>query len=163
MKIAWYALVVLVFSVSASAGDKSLRGLFEKQMTEGGYVGYEIIHVQENETDGWVLYTAWDKDYPDNRNRPNGGYFQKNGKRWQSAMGTACNRNSVSMFGLMGNGYLYCSVLRPDMDFESITAGDNEAQIFTFNESFTVWVAISPKGNATVVGTTADGREVNLN
>lgn len=157
------AALLSLFSMAACAKDSSLQGAFEAQMKDNGYDGYEIIHLQENESDGWVLHTAWTKDYPDNRNEPGVNYYQKQGKKWQSAMGTACSSNGVSMFGLMGNGYLYCSVLRPGMEFESITAGGQTAQIYTFNDTMTVWVAISPEANAKVSATTPEGREIALN
>lgn len=163
MRKTCYALLMAAFSLSACAGDPSLQGVFEAQMKDDGYAGYDIIHIEENQGDGWVLYTSWTDDYPDNRNRPGVGYFQLEDDQWQSAMGTACSSNGVSTLGLMGNGYLYCSVLRPDMQFESISAGRSDAQIFTFNGTMTVWVAIASEFGASVVGTTSDGREVSLN
>ena len=154
---------LLTFSLVACAGDKSLEGVFEAQMKDNGSDGWNIIHVQENETDGFVLHTAWTDQHPDNRNEPGVSYFQKQGKEWQSAMGTSCSNSGVSRFGLMGNSNLYCSVLRADMDFEKITAGGQAAQIFTFNETMKVWVAVTSESNAKVVGFTKDGREIALN
>ena len=76
---------------------------------------------------------------------------------------SCCSNSGVSMFGLMGNGYLYCSVLRSDMDFEKIAAGGQAAQVFTFNGTMKVWVAVTSEANAKVVGITKDGHEIALN
>ena len=157
------ACALITFSLAACAGDKTLQGVFEAQMKDNGSDGWDIIHVQENETDGFVLHTAWTDQHPDSRNEPGVNYFQKQGKEWQSAMGTGCSNSGVSMFGLMGNGYLYCSVLRSDMDFEKIAAGGQAAQVFTFNGTMQVWVAVTSEANATVVGITKDGHEIALN
>ena len=159
----WIACVLLALSLPACAGDQTLQGAFEAQMKSDGYDGFDIIHVQEDESDGYVLYTAWTDQHPDNRNEPGLNYYQKQGEQWQSAMGTGCGSSGVSIFGMMGNGFLYCSVLRPDMDFVQITAGGQAARMFTFNETMKVWVAVSPEANAKVVGVMVDGREIALN
>lgn len=158
-----FALILIIFSVAACAGDQSLQDAFEAQMKDNGYDNYEIIYMQENETDGFVLHTAWTKQFPDNKNEPGVNYYQKQGKKWQTAMGTGCSDSGVSRFGLMGNGYLYCAVLRPDMDFEKILAGDVEAKIFVFNGTMKVWVAVSQENKAKVVGITNEGGEIALN
>jgi hypothetical protein len=157
------ACALITLSLAACAGDKTLQGVFEAQMKDNGSDGWDIIHVQENETDGFVLHTAWTDQNPDSRNEPGVNYFQKQGTEWRSAMGTACSNSGVSMFGLMGNGYLYCSVLRPDMSFENVAAGGHAAQVFTFNETMKVWVAVTSEANAKVVGISKDGREIALN
>lgn len=156
------ACALIILSLAACAGDKTLQGVFEAQMKDDGYDGWDIIHIQEDETDGFVLYTAWTDQHPDNRNQPGVSYFQKQGEEWQSAMGTACSNSGVSTFGLMGNGYLYCSVLLPDMDFEKVTAGGQAARIFTFNETMKVSVGVTSEADAKVVGFTKDGREIAL-
>jgi hypothetical protein len=159
-----HVLILLALSTTACAGDQSLQAAFEAQMKDNGYDSYEIIWIQENETDGWVLHTAWTDQYPDNRSEPGVNYYQKQGKKWQNAMGTGCSKSGVSMFGLMGNGYLYCSVLRSNMDLAKITAGGEEGKIFPFNnDTMKVWVAVSPKVNAKLIGTSPDGHEYPLN
>ncbi len=157
------ACALFAFSLAACAGEQTLQAVFEAQMKDNGSDGWDIIHLQENETDGFVLHTAWTDQQPDSRNEPGVNYFQKEGTEWRSAMGTACSSSGVSMLGLMGNGYLYCSVLRPDMDFDRITAGGEVAQVFTFNETMRVWIAVTSEANARVVGITGDGREIALN
>lgn len=159
-----FALALLAFSVTACGGDQSLQGAFEAQMKDNGYGSFEIIYLQENDNDGFVLHTAWTEQFPDNRTEPGVNYYQKQGKTWQTAMGTGCSNNGVSKFGLMGNGYLYCAVLRPDMGFEKIRVGDTEAQIFAFNnDTMKVWLAVSQENNARVIGITPDGHESALN
>lgn len=140
-----------------------MQGKFESQMKEDGVDGFEIIHIQENELDGLVLYTSWTADYPDNRNQPGINYFQKEDGKWGSAMGTGCSDSGVSRFGLMGDRYLYCSKLRADMAFKKILVDDSQdAVLFTFNQDMRVWFAITDSRESTVVGVSNNGTELQL-
>jgi len=70
---------LITFSLAACAGDKTLQGILEAQMKDNGYDGWDIIHVQENETDGFVLHTAWTDQHPDNRSEPGQGGAKRHG------------------------------------------------------------------------------------
>ena len=157
------ASLLLAVSTTACAGDSTLKGTFEAQMKDNGYDGYEIIHIQENEGDGWVLHTAWTKDYPENRNEPGINYYQREGKKWQSAMGTACSSNGVARLGLRGRGHLFCAQLREGMSFTSIFVDETEAKMFEMGNGATVWYAVSENAEARVRGVTASGAERWLN
>jgi hypothetical protein len=139
-----------------------MQGIFEGQMKDNGVDGFEIIHLQENELAGLVLYTSWTSDYPDNRNEPGINYYQKQDGKWVGAMGTACGNNGVSRFGLMGNGYLYCSTLRQDMAFEKIMADGREANVFTFNGDMRVWFAITDSRDSVITGVSSNGTATEL-
>jgi hypothetical protein len=132
-------------------------------MREDGADGFDIIHVEENERDGLVLYTSWTDEYPDGRNRPGIRYYERLDGRRKSSTGTECSSSGVSRLGLMGNGYLFCSTLKENMSFERIRVGDSEAIILQTSDGKLVWYAIEDEKESNVTGITSDGREVALN
>lgn len=160
-------ITLLVFlslaTVAGCSDDLSLQATFEKQMKDDGVDGFNIIHIDENENRGLVLYTSWTEEYPDNKNYPGINYYRKLEQRWESRPGTACSDRGVSRLGLSGNGYLFCAVLKENMKFEKIRVGDSDAHIFNVNDSMRVWYAVADDKKAKVVGTISDGREVTLN
>ena len=155
-------LILLVVTVGCSS-DVSLMGAFQKQMAENAVDGFFIIHLEERETDGLVLYTSWTEDYPDNQNRPGINYYERLDTGWESRPGTACSDSGVSRLGLMGNGYLFCSTLKANMDFEKILVGDTEAKMFQFGDNRLVWYAIEDEKGSKVAGISSDGRQIALN
>jgi hypothetical protein len=62
--------LILLLLITGCSGDTSLKGAFEKQMKEDQADGFNLIHLEDNETDGLALYTSWTDDYPDNKNKP---------------------------------------------------------------------------------------------
>lgn len=158
-----FFLALLLTGIAACSGDNSLQGAFEKQMHDDEVDGFTIIHLEENESDGLVLFTSWTKDYPENRNKPSIHYFQKTENHWKIQTGTACSTNGIAQLGLMGNGYLYCAGFKKAMSFEAVRVGDKEAKLFSTPEVGTVWYARAGEREMKVIGITAEGREIALN
>lgn len=155
--------LILLLLITGCSGDTSLKGAFEKQMKEDQADGFNLIHLEDNETDGLALYTSWTDDYPDNKNKPGINYYEKVDGKWQSRTGTGCSDGGVSRLGLMGNGHLYCSILKENMDFEKILVDGTEANVFQVGDSIRVWYAVSDEKGAKVTGVSGGGREVRLN
>lgn len=156
-------IFIFLACATACSGSETLQQAFEKQMKTDGADGFDLIHLQENEQDGLVLSASWTEAYPDNRDEPSVFYFQKQDGRWTRQTGTACSQSGVSRVGLMGNGYLYCSVLRDDWDFAKVRVGETEAKMFQTHAGRNVWYAVAEAFELPVVGVGADGREWPLN
>jgi hypothetical protein len=163
MKLKAAFAMTWLLATAGCSSDTSLKGVFEKQMKQDRVDGFNIIHLQENETNGLVLYTAWTKDYPENKNQPGIHYYEKGDSGWESRPGMGCSDSGVSRLGLMGKGYLYCAMLKDYMQFSKVMLGDIEALIFQVNEKQQVWYALSGDRDAKVVGVSSDGKEVALN
>jgi len=158
-----FFLILLLTGVAGCAGDNSLQGTFEQQMKEDEVDGFNIIHIEENGSQGLVLYTSWTEKYPENKNRPGIRYYEKQDSRWEGRPGTDCSSDGIARLGLMGNGNLYCATLKENMDFEKVLVGGTEAKIFQATESQRVWFAITDDRNSKVRGIKSDGSEIALN
>jgi hypothetical protein len=156
-------LFLLLAGAAGCSDDPSLQAAFEKQMMEDGAAGFEIIHVEENENDGLVLYTSRTDEYPEAGDRPGIRYYERLEGRWRSATGMECGSSGASRLGLMGNGYLFCSTLKENRDFERIRVGDSEARMFQTGDGKRVWYAIVDDMESNVTGITSDGAEFPLN
>lgn len=163
MRLITLLLFLSLTGVAGCSGDLSLQATFEKQMEDDGADGFNIIHIDEKENRGLVLYTSWTEEYPDNKNHPGINYYHKLDQRWESRPGTACSDSGVSRLGLSDNGHLFCAVLKENMKFEKIRVGGSDAHIFNVSDSIRVWYGVADDKNAKAVGIISDGREVTLN
>jgi len=163
MRLKALFLVLLISSAAGCSGDKSLQGAFERQMKDNEVDGFNIIHMEENENDGLVLFTSWTSDYPQNKDKPGIYYYEKVDKAWKNQTGSDCSGTGVSRLGLMGNGQLYCASLKDSISLESIRVGDSEAKMFPTPGGGTVWYARAGERDLKAVGVTSDGREIMLN
>ena len=162
MQIKLLLVLLCLSGITACSADTSLQGVFENQMKEDGAVGFTIIHIDEGETHGLVLYTSWTHEYPDNKNKPGIRYYEKSDKQWHGRTGTGCSDRGISRLGLMGNGYLFCAIPRENRGYEKILVGDTEAGIFQVNDSISVWYAAVDNRDAKVVAILDDGTELAL-
>lgn len=161
-----HILAVLFVLLAASPGcssDQGLQGAFEGIMEEDQVENYEILYIQESESDGLVVSASWSADNPGRRDEPGIYYFQKEDGRWQIRPGTSCTQRGVSSLGLMGNGVLYCGVLKDDWDLSAIKVGNAEAMLLKTHGGKTAWFTRAAEMNLTVTGVNADGSEVQLN
>jgi hypothetical protein len=149
--------------IAGCSGNLSLQETFEKQMKDDGIGGFNIIHIDEKENSGLVLFTSWTEQDPNNKDDTSIHYFEKPDQRWERQTGMECSTNGVGLMGLMGNGYLFCSIFKANMDFEKIRIGDSEVDIFNVNDSMRVWYAVVDDRDSKVLGITSDGRDFALN
>ena len=148
-------ILFLIMALAACSEDSSLAGAIAKEMSESGRADYQIVHTEETAHDAVVLYLS-------------GGdaaavYFQLQDGRWKPRTGTACGDRGVTVVGLMGNGYLYCSTLREDMTFEAVRVGDADATLLQTIDGRRVWIGRGDDMEQAVTGVSSDGSEVKLN
>jgi len=148
----------LLVCVTGCSGDQSLNGVFERQMQEDGATGYTVIHAEENEKIGVVMYT--EADFP---NEATLKYFLNSDGQWQTGMATSCTDKGVTKLGMMGNGYLTCSVLQEDWIVETIRVDGVEANLFDIGSGRKAWYLVTEEKSSEVVGVSPDGKEFRLN
>ena len=153
--VAVVCLALLVLIGCAEEVPKTLKGTFEKQMKDDGVTGYTVLRIQEDVSDGIVMFTQG--------SRTSLGYFTKVDGGWKQQTGSVCGDNGVSKVGLMGNGYAYCAALKKGMDFAVVRVGDAEVELTDTKEGTQAWFLRADSGELDVVGVTKDGKEVKLN
>lgn len=149
--------------IAGCSGNLSLQESFEKQMKDDGIGGFNIIHIDEKENFGLVLFTSWTEQDPDNKDDTSIHYFEKPDQRWERQPGMGCSTNGVSRLSLTGNGYLFCSVLKANSNLEKIRIGDSEVDIFKVNDGMRVWYAVVDDRDSKVLGISSDGSDFALN
>ena len=112
--------LTLCFLVSGCISD-TLQETYEKTQKSNGMDSTNIIHLYENDRYGLVFATAWNAQYPENRNRPGISYYKKVSAKWKMQPGTDCGTGTgSSILGLSKEEFLYCGVITSERPFTKI-------------------------------------------
>ena len=115
MRSAIGSLLILAFC-SGCATDDTLLGAWERQMKDIGAQNYEVIDSREDLKGGLVFYATWSEDFPGQRDEPSASYYERVDGRWVANPGTVCTQTGITTLGLPDGDFLYCAVLRDDMN-----------------------------------------------
>lgn len=157
-------ITALLLSATGCSSDNTLQGAFEQIMKEDEVENFEVLHLQENETDGLVVAASWSDDYPDRRDEPRILNFQIEDGRWVVRPGTSCTQRGISKVGLYDSGdWVYCGVLKDKWDFEKVKVGNSEATLVKTHGGKIAFVARAADKEQAIVGVYADGTETQVN